>query len=224
MSPSAALASPIFDFYVGLLAILLLAAGALIGILRWKTARNVSHAASAYRGWLVMIPLVLGAIFLGRVATIVLFTGLSMLGFKEFARATGLNRDRIMTGAVYLSIAALGLVSLVPDPATGAPGWYGLFMAMPVFAISVFLLLPILRDRVQGQLQTLALAILGFIYIGWMFAHFAFLANAGNAYGYLLFLLFAVELNDVAAFTCGRLLGRHRLRPHISPNKTWEGA
>ena len=34
----------------------------------------------------------------------------------------------------------------------------------------------------------------------------------------------AVELNDVAAFTCGKLFGRHPLRSNISPKKTWEGA
>jgi phosphatidate cytidylyltransferase len=33
-----------------------------------------------------------------------------------------------------------------------------------------------------------------------------------------------VELNDVAAFVCGKLLGRHQLRSNISPKKTWEGA
>src|SRR5437867_2789460 len=43
-------------------------------------------------------------------------------------------------------------------------------------------------------------------------------------YGYLLYLIFAVELNDVAAFTCGKLFGRHKFRSEISPNKTWEGA
>ncbi len=224
MSPAEAIASPIFRIYATMIVVMLLLAGGILGVLRWKSSRNVSHAWNAYRGWLMMIPLVLGAIFLGREATIVLFTILTILGFKEFARATGLYDDWVMTGAVYLSIVAVGVVSLVHDPATGEPGWYGLFMALPVYAISVFLFLPIVRDRVKGQLQTLALAILGFIYIGWMFGHFAFLANAKNAYGYLLFLLFAVELNDVAAFTCGKLLGRHRLRPNISPNKTWEGS
>jgi phosphatidate cytidylyltransferase len=224
MTPAAALASPIFRFYVALIVILLLLAGGILVLLRWKSPRDVTSAWKAYCGWLLMIPVVFGAIFLGRIATIILFTILSLLGFKEFARATGLYRDWAMTGAVYLSVIAVGIVSLVHDPTTGVPGWFGLFMALPVYAISAFLLLPIARDRVQGQLQTLALAILGFIYIGWMFGHFAYLANAQDAYGYLLYLLFAVELNDIAAFTCGKLFGRHPLRPNVSPNKTWEGA
>lgn len=224
MSPAAAIASPIFRFYVGLVTIVLLLAGGILGILRRNSARDINHAWSAYRGWLLMTPLVVGAIFLGRAATILLFTALSLLGFTEFANATGLSRDRAMTGAVYVAIAAIGVVSLVHDPNTGVSGWYGLFMALPVYAISLFLLLPIVRNRVEGQLRTLSLAILGFVYIGWMFGHFAFLANSANPYGYLLYLLFAVELNDVAAFTVGKVFGRHQLRSRISRNKTWEGS
>src|SRR5207245_5590382 len=76
----------------------------------------------------------------------------------------------------------------------------------------------------QGQLQAIALSIVGFLYFGWMFGHLIFLMNAKHAYGYVLYILFAVELNDVAAFTFGKLFGRHQLRSNISPKKTWEGS
>jgi phosphatidate cytidylyltransferase len=99
-----------------------------------------------------------------------------------------------------------------------------MFMALPVYVVAAILLMPILRDRTKGQLQCVALGIVGFIYIGWMFGHLAFLANGRNATGSILFLLFAVPLCDVAAFTFGKLFGRHKLRPNISPNKTWEGS
>jgi phosphatidate cytidylyltransferase len=163
-------------------------------------------------------------IFAGRIETIIFFTLVALLGFKEFARATGLYRDWVMTGAVYLGIIACGIVTLVTDPWLDVPGWYGLFMALPVYVIAAILVIPIVRNRVQGQLQLLALSIVGFVYFGWMFGFLAFLANANHAYSYLLYLLFAVELNDVAAFTCGKLFGRHPLRSNISPKKTWEGS
>ena len=224
MSPSAALASPVFLFYLALAGGLLLGAGILLAVLRWGFHKNVQHAWKAYLGWLVLAPLVFAMIFAGRIETIIFFTLVALLGFKEFARATGLYRDWVMTGAVYLGIIACGIVTLVTDPWLDVPGWYGLFMALPVYVIAAILVIPIVRNRVQGQLQLLALSIVGFVYFGWMFGFLAFLANANHAYSYLLYLLFAVELNDVAAFTCGKLFGRHPLRSNISPKKTWEGS
>jgi len=224
MSPSDALASPVFRTYAGIGIGVLVIAGVVIMALRRGGRRTLDHAWRSYCAWLVMMPLALGAIFLGRTATIVFFTLISLIGFKEFARATGLYRDWPMTGVVYLGIIAVGVVTIVSDPFTGEPGWYGLFMALPVFVIAGIMLIPILRDRAQGQIQAVALAIVGFIYFGWMFGHLAFLANSAFAYAYLLFVLFAVELSDVAAYTTGRLLGHHPLRTTISPGKTWEGA
>ncbi|MEO8033624.1 MAG: phosphatidate cytidylyltransferase, partial [Acidobacteriota bacterium] len=182
------------------------------------------HAWKAYRGWLIMIPLVFAALFLGRVATITFFTIVALGAFSEYARATGLYRDWWMTGVVILGIIAIGMVSIVDAPDTHSHGWYGMLMALPVFVVAAILMIPILRDRAEGQLQPIALALLGFIYIGWMFGHLGFLANATNAYGYLLFLLFAVPLNDISAFTFGKFFGKAKIRPHISPNKTWAGA
>ncbi len=224
MGPTAALASHVFLTYFFLVAGLLAVAGAVLAVLRWGLGRNVEHAWNAYLGWLVMVPLVLLALFLGRAASIVFFTLVSLFGFKEFARATGLYRDWAMTCVVYLGILAVAIVSLVSDPGNGRTGWYGLFAILPAYVMAAILLVPIVRNRVQGQLQTISLALLGFTYIGWMFGHVAFLANSERAYGYLLYLIFAVELNDVAAFTCGKLFGRHPLRSNISPKKTWEGS
>ncbi len=217
MSPHAAMESTVFLFYLSVAAGLLVLAGAVMAGLRWGLGKNVDHAWQSYRGWLIMVPLLLGAIFLGRTAAIVFFTVLAIFGCKEFARATGLYRDWFMTGGVYLGILAGGVTSLVSDPSLDVPGWYGLFMALPVY-------IPILRNRSQGQLQMLALAIVAFVYFGWMFGHLAFLANAKHAYSYVLYLIFAVEINDVAAYMTGKLLGRHQLRSDISPKKTWEGA
>ena len=116
MSPSAALSSDIFRIYAGVVLGLLLVGGLLIATLRWVLHRNVSHAWQSYTSWLVMVPLVLLGIFAGRVPTIVLLTLLAVFAFKEYARATGLYRDWLMTGVVYLGIVAMGLVSMMYDP------------------------------------------------------------------------------------------------------------
>jgi phosphatidate cytidylyltransferase len=224
VSPRAALESPAFQFYAALVLGVLAVAGLILAVLRWGLKKNVEHAWKAYRGWLVMVPLTLGAVFLGREATIVFFTALAVFGCKEFARATGLYADWPATGVVYLGIIATGIAAIVPDPRLDVHGWYGLFMALPVYVIAAILLVPIVRNRTKGQLQVVALAMVAFMYLGWMFGHFAFLANSKHAYAYLMYLLVAVELNDVSAFTFGKLFGRHPLRSTISPKKTWEGS
>ena len=215
--------STVFLAYVMIVGGLLVLAGVLLFSLH-LAGRDVSSPLRTYIGWLVMIPIVLGTVLLGREAVIVGVALLAAFGFREFARATGLYEDWWMTGLVYLAIAALGLVSLIPDPRLGQPGWYGFFMALPVFVIGAILLMPVLRNRSQGELQKVALAVFGFIYFGWMFMHLGLLANTANAYGYLLFLVFAVEVGDVAAYTFGRMFGRRKLREHISPNKTLAGS
>ena len=218
-----ALGNDIFLTYVVIIGGLLAFAGGLLGILT-LFGKNVAGVWKTYRGWLIMVPVLLGCIFLGRPAFIGGVTLLAMIGFKEFARATGLYDDWWLTGLVYLSILVLGIASYMPDPRQDFPGWYGLFTALPAYVIAAIVLVPILRNRAKGQLQQVALAIVGFLYFGWMFSHLGFLANATYAYGYILYLVFAVEINDVAAFTCGKLFGKHKLRENISPNKTIEGS
>jgi len=226
MTPQLALQSEIFRNYAFIVIGVLVVAGLALALLKWGFRRDVTSLWLTYRSWLVMAPLILGCVFAGRVAVIVFICLLAGFGLKEFARATGLYSDWWMTGAAYLGIVAVGVASLVPQPQGEEPGhgWYGLFIALPVYAVALILLIPILRNKVQGQLQYMSLAIVGFIYIGWMFGHLAFLANATNAYGYLLYILFATEINDVAAFTCGKLFGKRQFRSNISPKKTWGGA
>jgi len=212
MSAEEALRSPVALFYGALAVGLLLLARLLFAVLRVRSG----PAWQAYRGWLVIIPITAAAILLGRETAIVFFTGVSVLAFREFARATALVEDGWLSAAGYVGILALGAAALIPD--------YDLFITLPVFVTAGLLAIPVLRNRVQGQLHALGLALLGFLAFGWMFGHVDWLANSEHAYAYLLYLLFAVELNDIAAYVSGKLLGKHALCSNISPKKTWEGS
>ncbi|OGT07062.1 MAG: hypothetical protein A2103_04720 [Gammaproteobacteria bacterium GWF2_41_13] len=46
---------------------------------------------------------------------------------------------------------------------------------------------------------------------------------AQNGIAVILFLLCLIWISDTGAYFIGRGLGKHRLAPHISPKKTWEG-
>ena len=70
MTIETAMHSEVFLTYLKIIGGLLIFAGAMIAILR-VAGKNVSGVWNTYRGWLVMIPIVIGTIFLGREATII---------------------------------------------------------------------------------------------------------------------------------------------------------
>lgn len=216
--------SGIFRTFAVLIVAVLAVAAAVLLTLERVLRRDVRNVWTIYRAWLWLGGGALLCIAVGRYVFIPAVALLSAAAFKEFARATGLYRDWTVCGVVYAGIGAICVLALMRDPFYGRTGWYPMFMVLPVYVISLLLMIPILRNRAKGQLQTISLAIVGFIYIGWMFGHLAFLADSRNPYGYLLFLIFAVSLNDVAAFSFGKALGRTPLRSEISPKKTWEGS
>src|SRR2546425_4949162 len=226
MLPQIALHDPVFRAYFLIVLISLAIGGTVLGFLRFVLKKETASMFKTYWSWIFMAGIGLIVVFLGRIPTIVGVTLLAIYAFKEFARTSGLYRDWWMTGAVYAGIITIGVSSLISHPRGEEPGagWYGLFVAVPVFAIALILIIPILRNRARGELQRMSLAIVGLIYIGWMFGHLGFLANPRHAYGFVSFIIFATAVNDVAAFTFGKIFGRHPLRSEISPNKTWEGA
>jgi len=226
MSPQIALHDPVFRAYVIIVLSSLALGGAVLAAVQWRLKKDLGSIWSTYRSWLVMALVAFVFVFAGRIPVIAGVTLLALFAFKELALASGLSRDRCLSGVVGAGIVSVGVVSVLSHSGwlEGGTGWFRLFLLLPVYAIVLILLLPIVRNRARGELSKVSLAIIGFIYIGWMFGHLGWLANSIHAYGFLGFVIFATELSDVAAFTFGRIFGRHPLRSEISPKKTWEGA
>jgi phosphatidate cytidylyltransferase len=76
----------------------------------------------------------------------------------------------------------------------------------------------------QSTTVAAATTVLGAAWVGLGLAHFVLLrrleADSADA---ILAVLFTVFATDTAAYVAGRLVGRHKLTPVISPGKTWEG-
>lgn len=225
MSPAIAIRDPVFKTYLVIVPITLVIGGLVLAVVHYGFKKELGSIWATYRSWIVMAGLGLLFVFLGRFAVIAGVCILSLAAFRELARASGL-RDIWLTSAVYSGIVAVAIASLVTHPYGQEPGtgWYGLFAVLPVFAITLIMIIPIVRNRARGELPKLAVSIIGFIYIGWMFGHLGFMANATHAYGLICYIVFATELTDVSAFTFGRLFGKHPLCSEISPRKTIEGA
>ena len=108
--------------------------------------------------------------------------------------------------------------------------------ALIILAAGAFLSLLWLIAFYRGRrwLLTAAWLIGGPVYVGFLLSHALLLADlgfgGGNSYGYelgrnwLLLALLTTFAADTGAYAVGRLLGRHKMAPALSPGKTWEGA
>jgi len=139
----------------------------------------------------VMLPIIFAALWLGIWGWALLVTILSVYGFKEFARATGLYRERLFVLVVYAAMVAANVAAYF--------GRFGLFMVAPVWAVGALTLVPIIRNRTEGMLQNFALSVVGIVYFGWFLAHLTYLAIWTGGLGLVLYVVLATQLNDVIA-------------------------
>jgi phosphatidate cytidylyltransferase len=169
-----------------------------------------------YLSWLVMVPLLAAPILLGAFWVIVAVGLLSLLCYREYARATGLFRDKLLSLVVVLGIVGLTLATL--------DNWYRLFTALTPLTFGVIAATALLTDSPAGYIQRFGLAALGFLLFGTSLGHLGYFANDGNYRPVLILTILCVEANDVFAYCCGKLIGGPKLAPHVSPNKTIAGA
>lgn len=134
--------------------------------------------------------------------------------------------------AVSLGYCALLHVAL--HRGEQAPGWLdpAALMLVATGAFTLQLARPV---RGLASLGAVALTVLGFVYIPWLFnflTRIIFMETPGPSVpgrvseqgAYLLLWVLAVtKFTDMGAYITGSLIGRHKMIPHISPGKTWEG-
>ncbi len=93
--------------------------------------------------------------------------------------------------------------------------------AIVILSLSCFILL---KANIHDALPGVSVIISGVLYVAWPLAHLISLRNLLNGENLVFFILIVTWGVDTGAYYVGRLLGRHKLSPHISPGKTVEGA
>jgi phosphatidate cytidylyltransferase len=97
--------------------------------------------------------------------------------------------------------------------------WNILLVLPLVFGIAI-----VFRRNMRGALPAAAGATFGVLYLAVTMALLIPLRGDSVQNVLIFFILLSVWSGDVAAYYVGRAIGRHKLAPIVSPNKTWEGA
>lgn len=166
---------------------------------------------------LLIVPPVVGMIALGPDPTLGLMVLVAtFLGLREFYRLC-LPYSKPIERVTGLGLGLIFSILALCDRTS----------AIIPFFIFIFLLLAILfmvtSDSLSSGVSNFALTFLGIFYIGFLLSHVTLIRNMAEGKLWVLFLILTVWAGDVFALLSGVLLGRHKLYPKISPNKTVEG-
>ncbi|MDN3226017.1 phosphatidate cytidylyltransferase [Kocuria rhizophila] len=236
------LGGPTWWFLAGLLGFLVLATVVAEMMYRRTASEGLRATLLNVRqrifAWWIMVAVLVGSLALGETAVVLLFLALSLLALREFANLLPPGeRDRRVLSWIMVVLAPLHFWFVWEH-------WYGMFaIFIPVYA---FLFLPVLlalSGRTESFLHRAALSQWGLmvcvyalsylpavlqlpvaIHHGKAAADDSAVGSGGvEAGALLLFLAVVVQGSDVLQYLWGKTMGRHRIAPTVSPNKTWEG-
>jgi phosphatidate cytidylyltransferase len=160
------------------------------------------------------LPVVLGLVYLGGWWLFTLAAVAALLALHEYAQLIRSLRPLLLAAFTGAILALLGA-------RLGGLDWMfaGFLVTLPL----AFVLHSIATTR-QSATVAIASTVLGGVWIGLGLAHILLLRDIpANGRLATFTVLLAVFAGDIAAYFAGRMIGRHRLAPRISPGKTWEG-
>jgi phosphatidate cytidylyltransferase len=185
--------------------------------------RDYTEVRLRTQSWWVICGLIFLVLVLSQTAAIVFIGFLSFLALKEFLSIVPTRQaDRRVVFLAYLTIPIQYYWVSIE--------WYGMFaIFIPVY---VFVLLPVrmvLVGETHGFIRAAGIIHWAVMLTVYSISHVAFLLVTpeqnplAGGIGLVLFLLFMTEFNDICQYLWGKLLGRRKIIPKVSPNKTWAG-
>jgi phosphatidate cytidylyltransferase len=207
-----------------------LAVASLIGwILRRRVGEGQSSAVidnlnARIRAWWVMVAVFTAAVLAGANTTLVVFALISFFALREFITLTPTRRGdhRALSVAFFILVPAqYWLIGI---------HWYALFsIFIPVYAFLLLPALSALSEDAENFLERTAKIQWGIMITIYCISHAPALMLI-NIPGYegqnallLFYLVLVVQLSDVLQYVFGKLFGKTKIAPVISPSKTVEG-
>ena len=209
---------------LGIYALLILAT-LIVAALRWRNpGERYAELSVRTSSWWWMIGAFTLAVLLNQTVAVIFLAFISYLALKEYLSLIPTRRiDRAVLLFAYLAIPIQFYWAAID--------WYGMFIVfIPVWMFLFFPALMALRGETEGFLRAVGTLSWGLMITVFTLSHMAMLLVSGDApspvaggVGLLLFLVVLAQFNDVAQYTWGKLFGRHKVTPTVSPKKTWEG-
>lgn len=165
----------------------------------------------------LFVPAILALAWTGGAALLALVLAVVGRGAWEFyclAAGAGYRPQKVLGVALSLGLCA-HLYLLGPS-----------HLALALGAAVLLCMLAALKQGVEGYTARVSLTLAGVLYVGLLGSAPLLIARASGPEraGWLLMALFGcVWLTDCAAYFCGRLWGRRKLAPRLSPGKTVAG-
>ncbi len=212
-------------FVVGLIFAILTVASLLFCIIgQIRPGANLKELKARTKSWWFMAAIFIAATIFNTKISYIAIAFLSFVAFREFYSMLGFRQsDRRAIFWAFLSIPIQYYLAYI--------GWYGAFIIF--IPVVMFLILPlrlVLKGDTNGIIKSMAslqwilmLTVFGISHMAYLLSLPELDGFDAGGRGLLLFLVFLTEINDVMQFTWGKLLGKHKIIPKVSPNKTWEG-
>jgi len=177
----------------------------------------------------VLIPLVLLLVLKAPLYVLALVAGaVAVLAIAEFLKLVTPYGVQPLTLATYVFVALFFVFVIfassnrTPEDATTAV-LYGIAVAAAL-APFVFLTVAMRRTDLASGYPAAAASSFAFGYVAIPMALLVQIRQLPAGAIWTIYTLLAVWAGDIFAYFIGKSLGRHRMSPHISPKKTWEGA